>query len=149
MKYYGILFDYNGVLVIGNQLARGVQQILPELSAQFTLGIITRAIRADVQEMLERENIAHFFQTIIAAEDIQRGKPDPEGYLKGIKALNLPPENIIAVEDTLAGVQSAKAAGLKCIAVQSAGSRQVLDADATVQNISELTPDFVRQVIDT
>ncbi|MFE7561418.1 HAD-IA family hydrolase [Kitasatospora sp. NPDC057500] len=52
---------------------------------------------------------------LLAAEDFERGKPDPEGYLKGAAALGSPPGRCVVIEDAKAGVEAALAAGMRCI----------------------------------
>ena len=147
-KNHGVLFDYNGVLVIGHEAASNLAAVLAALDGEFKLGIVTRSWRADVQRMLERENIAQYFHAIIAAEDLSASKPDPDGYLQGINALNLPAQHIVAVEDTPTGVQAAQAAGLRCIAVEpEPGSDRLAGAAASIKNLSELTPAFVHEII--
>ena len=56
--------------------------------------------------------------TIVAADDVERGKPHPEGYLRALERLGVDPAGVIAFEDTEAGIASAKAAGVRCLAVR-------------------------------
>ena len=70
---------------------------------------------------------------LISAEDVSRGKPDPEGYLKAAKALGFAPADCIVVEDAAAGIQAAVAAGMRALGVLGTYSREALgDAAAIV-----------------
>lgn len=57
------------------------------------------------------------FEVVITGADVTRGKPEPDIYLAAARALGLPPENCLALEDSPHGVRSARAAGMRCIAV--------------------------------
>ena len=67
---------------------------------------------------------------VVTADDVTRGKPDPEGYRLALEALGggLAPQDVVAFEDTEAGVDSAKAAGLRCLAVRGHASDERLAA---------------------
>ncbi len=121
-----------------------VKDVLQRLSEQFSLAVVTGSLRSEVGSVLEQAGIAKFFQAVVTADDIQRGKPDPEGYEKGIATLALPPEKIVVVEDTPNGIRAAQAAGLACIAVLHTASRENLShADKIVKSIADITPELV------
>jgi len=67
--------------------------------------------------ILERLNIASFFDAVIDGNSVSKTKPDPEVFLKGAAALGLPPENCAVFEDALAGIEAAKAGGMYAVAV--------------------------------
>jgi len=69
---------------------------------------------------------------MITVEDVKAHKPLPDPYLAGAKLLGVPPELCLAVEDSVAGVASAKAAGMYCVA---APSEMTLDADLSAADI--------------
>jgi HAD superfamily hydrolase (TIGR01509 family) len=66
------------------------------------------------------------FDTCITGDDIQRKKPDPETFLKAAANLNTPPDYCLVIEDALNGVQAAKAAGCRCLAISSSFSEDQL-----------------------
>jgi HAD superfamily hydrolase (TIGR01509 family) len=126
----------------------GLKDLLQNLHEEFAMAIVTGSLRAEIMPTLEKEGIIHFFQTVITANDISRSKPDPEGYLKGIKTLNIPVENIVVIEDTDIGVKAAKAAGLKCIALEQGGlTKNLQEADKIVKMVIEITPELVKEVL--
>jgi len=74
---------------------------------------------------------------IVTAEDVENGKPDPEAYLKGAEALGARPEACVVVEDAPSGIRSAKAAGMRVIAVATTHRREDLtEADAVAASLA-------------
>jgi len=94
------------------------------------LGIVTGAQRIDVEFVISRSAVSEMFSVIIAEEDVARGKPDPEGFLAGAQKLGVEPAHILAFEDSVPGVRAAKAAGMRCIAVEGTRERSVLEREA-------------------
>ncbi|PWS40974.1 haloacid dehalogenase, partial [Streptomyces sp. ZEA17I] len=74
------------------------------------LAVVTSGLRAHATELLEHVGGAGLFQVIVTAEDVQAGKPDPQGYLAACRALGVHPADGIAFEDAPAGVSAAAAA---------------------------------------
>ncbi|MBC8019443.1 MAG: HAD-IA family hydrolase, partial [Verrucomicrobia bacterium] len=100
------------------------------------LAISSGALRSDIAPILETLGIADCFDVIVTAEDVTRSKPDPESYrlaharLNAFRSLNLPPWQVLAIEDTPAGIASAKGAGLQVLAVtNSYPAEQLSQAD--------------------
>ncbi|MFZ0298319.1 MAG: HAD-IA family hydrolase, partial [Candidatus Sulfotelmatobacter sp.] len=76
---------------------------------------------------------------MIAADDVERGKPHPEPYLKGAELLGMNPAECLVIEDAPAGIQSAHAAGMKVIALTSTYPASALsEADAVVERLDEI-----------
>lgn len=110
------------------------------------VGIVSGALREEIELGLGRMGVRDEVLFIVSAEDTRRGKPDPEGYQLGIAKL-VPPIGAeaarctIVVEDSLAGVVAAKAAGLGCAAVTHSYSEAQLrnaGADLVVSSLAEL-----------
>lgn len=79
------------------------------------------------------------FEVVLSAEDEERGKPDPAVYLSAARELGVPPERCLAVEDSINGVRSAKAAGMVCVAVPVSGVTDGFEgADLVLGSIEEL-----------
>jgi beta-phosphoglucomutase len=81
------------------------------------MAIVTGAQRADVEAVLAASPVGSHLTVLVAEEDVQRGKPDPEGFLRGAALLGVPPEAVLVFEDSVPGVCGAEAAGMRCIAV--------------------------------
>jgi HAD superfamily hydrolase (TIGR01509 family) len=101
--------------------------------------IASAAPRANIETVLEALSAAHMFQAIVSAEDVHRGKPDPEVYLIAAARVGTPPEHSIVVEDAVAGVEGARAAGMRSIGVSHNGKH--LPADVVVQSLDLLDAD--------
>lgn len=79
-------------------------------------------------------------EVFITAQDVQAGKPAPDGYLLAASRLNLPPAECVVIEDAPAGIQAGKSAGMRVIAVSSTLSKEALgQADVVIQHLEEIT----------
>jgi len=78
------------------------------------------------------------FDTIVAAEDVSRGKPDPEGFLLAARSLGVPPERCLVIEDAPGGIEGARRAGMRSLAVTTTRPREDLSAaDAVVDSLND------------
>jgi beta-phosphoglucomutase len=101
------------------------------------LALCSGALRADIDPILARLGVARCFDVIVSADDVRRSKPDPESYALAFSRLAerhptllTVPDKSVAVEDTPAGIRSAKGAGLRVLAVtNSYGAGELADAD--------------------
>jgi beta-phosphoglucomutase len=101
--------------------------------------IASAAPRANVETILAALRCREYFDEIISAEDVHRGKPDPEVFLVAAGKLGVPPKLCIVVEDAPHGIEAARAAGMKSIGVGPDARR--LKADLVVQSLDRLAPD--------
>jgi len=109
--------------------------------------IASAAPRANIDAVLEALSATHIFQGIVSAEDVQKGKPDPEVYLKAASRVGASPENCIVVEDAAAGIEGARRAGMRSIGVSHDG--QHLPADIVVQSLALLDSDAFETLLQT
>jgi beta-phosphoglucomutase len=114
------LISYPGVLEFIRDLAK----------CKVPMALVTGSLRAEAEIVLKTFGITDLFSVVIPAEDVVNGKPDPEGYLKGAKALGVKPADCVVIEDAASGVKAAKAAGIRCVAVTSTHTAEEL-AEAT------------------
>jgi beta-phosphoglucomutase len=87
-------------------------------AARVPVAIVSGAFRAEIEPVVEAAGIADAVTTIVAADDVEQGKPHPEGYLLALERLGVAPDDAVAFEDTEAGVASARGAGIRCLAVR-------------------------------
>ena len=106
------------------------------------LAISSGALRSDISPILETLGITGCFDVIVTAEDVARSKPDPECYrlahnrLNEFWRLDLSPGQVLAIEDTPAGIAAAKGAGLRVIAVtNSYPAAHLSQADQIVETL--------------
>ena len=81
------------------------------------LGLATSSSRSEAELMLQILGVKDRFHTIVTGNDVKRSKPEPDSYLLAVGRLGVPPEYCVAIEDSTAGVQSARQAGLVVLAV--------------------------------
>lgn len=88
-------------------------------AARVPVAIVSGAARAEIEPVVRAAGLADSIHAIVAAEDVADGKPDPAGYVRALALLDsgLAPADVVVFEDTEAGVASAKAAGMRCLAV--------------------------------
>lgn len=107
--------------------------------------IASAAPRANIETVLEALSATHFFQGIVSAEDVHKGKPDPEVYLMAAARVGASPNRCIVVEDAVAGVEGARRAGMRSIGVSHNGNH--LTADLVVQSLDLLDSDAFEKLL--
>jgi len=91
-----------------------------------------------IREVLSIGGLGDRFEVVLSAEEEERGKPDPAVYLSAARELGVSPERCLAVEDSINGVRSAKAAGMVCVAVPVSGVTDGFEgADLVLGSIAE------------
>jgi beta-phosphoglucomutase len=116
--------------------------VLRRRAALSTVAIVSGALRHEIDHCLGRMGVAEAVAFIIAAEDTRACKPDPEGYLLAKSRLGPAGARAVVIEDSLAGVEAAKAAGLRCVAVAHSYAEDRLraaGADAVFAAIADVT----------
>jgi beta-phosphoglucomutase len=102
----------------GVALLPGARALLEGLAAAgFGQGVGSSAPRANLELILQLTDTTQFFTAVVSMEDTQRGKPDPEVFLRTAGKLNVPAQRCLVIEDAPAGIQAAKAGGMRAIAV--------------------------------
>lgn len=109
--------------------------------------IASAAPRANVEAILEAIGSADCFEKTVSAEDVHRGKPDPEVFLVAASKLGVAPKRCIVVEDAAHGIEAARAAGMKSIGVSRDG--KALKADVVVASLDRLAPDAFELLLET
>lgn len=89
------------------------------VAARVPVAIASGAVREEVEHVLGIAGLRERFGAVICADDVEHGKPHPEGYLKAAEALGVEPAFTLVFEDADAGVQAARAAGMRCIAIEN------------------------------
>jgi beta-phosphoglucomutase family hydrolase len=122
------------------QEINGLSQLLDELrSKHIKLAIATTAPEKNRIFGLEALGLGGLFDVILGDEDVQHGKPDPEIYLRTAEELHVMPSACVAFEDSIAGVESAKSAGMTVIGILSTHTvDELVRADYVVKDFSEV-----------
>jgi len=123
----------------GIQFLPGVSEWVHRLHQDgWRQAIASAAPRANVDTIVEALRAANCFQAIVSAEDVRHGKPDPEVFLSAAAKLGVPGPRCIVVEDAPHGIEAARAARMKSIAV----TRKPLPADVVVPSLDKLPPNI-------
>jgi HAD superfamily hydrolase (TIGR01509 family) len=128
-------------------LLPGAVEAVTRTAAHFPLGLASSSNREIIAAVLEAAGIAECFAAVVSSEEVARGKPAPDVYLEAARRLDVPPQRCAAVEDSHAGIRSAKAAGMHVIAIPNPSyppdEEALAAADATIATLEELTPERI------
>lgn len=124
----------------------GVREFVEEAAANYPIAIASGALRPEIELILEQAGIRKAFRHITSAEDVTRGKPDPQPFLHALAGLNqqtsasaIPPDSCLVIEDSLPGLRAAKSAGMKVLAVANTHTVQDLhEAHAISHSLREV-----------
>lgn len=106
--------------------------------------------RENIESVLSYMDREDWFRHMVAAADVQRGKPDPEVFLKAAAEVGLKPEECIVFEDSLSGIEAGKSGGMKVVALTTTNDRETLEdspADLIVDSFHEVGLDRLRELV--
>ncbi len=122
---------------------QGADDLLRQLKSRgILLGLVTGSPLTEVEKILPGR-IKKMFNVIIAGNQVKKGKPHPEPYLKAAQALKLKPEACLVIENAPFGITSAKKAGMFCIAVSTSLPKAYLDSADIVVSALDQIPKFI------
>lgn len=115
----------------------------------YRIGLASSGTKEYIDIVLNKFNLHSYFDVIISGDDVKKGKPDPEVYLVAVKKLGLNPRECVALEDATTGIESAKNAGCKCIAVVNklTPPQDLSKADIVLNSLKELKIEMVRKLV--
>jgi len=124
----------------------GAREWLEALQAAgWKQAIASSAPRLNVETMLRVLHLQRYIDAVVTAEDVTRGKPEPDVFLTAAGKLGIPPSRAIVVEDAAAGVEGARRAGMRSIGVNP---RSPLAADVYVKSLVDLPPDAFDRLLE-
>ncbi len=144
---------YRGAARNGVDLLPGVRPLLEGLKAAgIAQAIGSSAPRANVELIGEITRSQHLFDAVSCAEDTTRGKPDPQVFLVAAQKLGVAPDRCVVMEDAVAGVEAARAGGMKCIAVSFVGHHpeaklRAAGADLVVPTLERVSVQTIRNLL--
>ncbi|MBD1850495.1 HAD family phosphatase [Leptolyngbya sp. FACHB-711] len=134
----------------------GLNDLLFQIrAARLPLAVVSGAVRAEIEQVLKQADLAQYFSVIVAGDEIKTSKPDPEGYLLAVDCLNqqfselqLQPQNCLAIEDTFAGIEAAKKAGMQVVGVANSYPFHMMQrcSNWAVDYLNDLEFDRVKEV---
>ena len=124
-------------------LLPGAVEAVRRLADRFTLGLASSSNREIIDAVIDVAGLAPFFSATVSSEEVAHGKPAPDVYLETARRLGAEPAECTAVEDSHGGIRSAKAAGMRVVAIPNAtyppDAEALALADATVGSLDDLT----------
>ena len=125
-------------------LLPGAIEAVQRLATRWPLAVASSSNRPLIDLFLELSGLAASFRATVSSEEVARGKPAPDVYLEAARRLGVPPASCAAVEDSESGIRSAKAAGIRVVAIPNRSfppSYEALaSADVVLASLEELTP---------
>jgi HAD superfamily hydrolase (TIGR01509 family) len=128
-------------------LLPGAVEAVRRTAAAYPLGLASSSNREVFEEVLELAGIAGCFRATVSSEEVEHGKPEPDVYLEAARRLGVAPARCTAVEDSHAGIRSAKSAGMRVVTIPNASyppDEEALElADVVLDSLDELTPERI------
>lgn len=122
------------------KLCAGVQNFLKATQQRkLSMVVATASNRKSTDRILEKLDLAKYFNFVLTGDDVKEHKPDPEVYFKAVQELGMKKDECLVIEDSPAGITAAKAAGLKCVAITHTFPKEELkQADLIVDSFKEI-----------
>jgi HAD superfamily hydrolase (TIGR01509 family) len=128
-------------------LIDGAVDAVRRMAARYPLGLASSSNRALIDAVLLLAGLTEFFTATVSSEEVAHGKPAPDVYLEAARRLGVDPHRCAAVEDSHGGIRSAKAAGMRVIAIPNPSyppdDEALALADVTIRSLDELKPELV------
>jgi HAD superfamily hydrolase (TIGR01509 family) len=131
----------------------GVKSLIADLSGRLPLAVASGALRQEIETILSTAGLLGCFRVIVAAEDVEKGKPEPDIFLKALDQLNagngdpIGAAQCLVIEDSKEGVKGARRAGMKCLAVTNSHPAELLsEANAVVKSLADVELNFLKEL---
>jgi HAD superfamily hydrolase (TIGR01509 family) len=128
-------------------LVDGAVEAVRRIGARWPLGLASSSNRPLIDLALELTGVADLFQVTVSSEEVERGKPAADVYLEAAWRLGVRRQNVVAIEDSATGIRSAKAAGMRVIAIPNPHfpppGDLLAEVELVLESLGDLTPDAV------
>lgn len=134
----------------GPEAIDGIKELLTDLKQNNIISVVaSSSSRAFIEAILNITHIREFFVDIFSGEEVERGKPFPDIFLKAAETLEVTPEECIVIEDSGKGIMGALAAGMKCVgyANPNSGPQDLSGASSIVHSIRELDYEYLKNIV--
>jgi beta-phosphoglucomutase len=131
----------------------GVKELVYDLAGRLPLAVASGALRREIEIILSTAGLRNHFPVIVSAEDVRRGKPEPEIFQKALAKLNalradagpIAAAECVVIEDSKEGIKGARRGGMKCLAVTNSHPAELLgQADAVVTSLERVDLNFLQ-----
>jgi HAD superfamily hydrolase (TIGR01509 family) len=134
----------------------GVVDLVKKLQGRYRLAIASGAFRGEVKFALDKGGMRDAFPVMVTAQDVRNGKPHPEAFQTALAQINrlepvpspaIRPDECLVIEDSVHGIEGAKTAGMKCLAVTNSYPREKLTrADRSVDSLERIEPEDLEKL---
>ena len=128
-------------------LTRGAREAVERLAQRWTLAVASSSNRPLIDAVLELSSLAGHFAATVSSEEVPRGKPAPDVYLEAARRLGVDPQRCAAIEDSHSGIRSARASGMRVIAIPNPtfppDEEALSEADVVLVSLADLMPEVV------
>jgi HAD superfamily hydrolase (TIGR01509 family) len=128
-------------------LIDGAEEAVRRLADRWPLGLASSSNRPLIDAVLELSGLVSSFKATVSSEEVERGKPSPDVYLECARRLGVDAAACVAIEDSHSGIRSAKAAGMRVLAIPNPtyppGEVALGQADVVLGSLAEVTVDVV------
>lgn len=133
---------YERAIRTSMELVPGSAEFIREAAEEgYRLAVVSGALRREIELVLNEAGLRRHFEFMVAAEDVDACKPDPQGYRRARETLNLPAESCMVIEDSLPGLKAAHAAGIRCAMIATSHPPdELVGADLVWNNLSGYHP---------
>jgi HAD superfamily hydrolase (TIGR01509 family) len=138
---------YPNALLKELKLKPYAEEILIELKKKYKLALASQGHKYNVLAIVKKFGFNRFFDVVLAKQDVNASKPNPEIFLKTAEKLKVKPEECLVIEDSEKGIIAAKNARMKCIAIPDNWTRKYNDfskADLIVKNLSDINVNIIK-----
>ena len=128
-------------------LIPGAREAVERLAARWPLAVASSSNRPLIDAVLELADLGQYFAATVSSEEVARGKPAPDVYVEAASRLGVDPGRCAAIEDSHSGIRSARAAGMRVLAIPNPSfppdEAALAEADAVLDSLSDLTAEVV------
>jgi beta-phosphoglucomutase-like phosphatase (HAD superfamily) len=135
-KFKVVIFDFEGTIVCGDKVYSDVLGFVSKLkTAGIVLGIASNTSTRSIHERLEKNKLLEYFDSVVGIDAVDFvGKPAPDVFIRSAENLGVQPQDCLVIEDSLAGVEGATAAGISTILIRGEKHPNVLYACEDLQD---------------
>lgn len=138
---------FDAIIARTDVLYPGAAACVERLASEFPLGIASGALRHEIEMILRRARLDRHFRFIVGSGDTPRSKPAPDPYLRAAELHGFPPSACVAIEDSRWGIESARTAGMRCVAITTTyPADQLTSADVVITSLDQFTSEMVRRL---
>jgi HAD superfamily hydrolase (TIGR01509 family) len=138
---------YQTSLESGSVLYPGAADCVRQLAKSFPLAIASGSLRDEIFRILNAEHLVSEFRVVVSSDDVARSKPAPDPYLKAAADLGIEPSRCVAIEDSHWGLDAARTAGMRTIALTTTSPAEKLQAaELILDSVEQVTVEKIRSL---